>query len=568
MERKVLDVIDVGADLAPYGFSAIYSGVGTGKNTFIEGLLTEDGTFKGGLSSCHRVLLVTSRKAKVEETFKRHGNGIKNFTNQIYDKEDIAYSWEIEEHGKSVVCTNAHFANRLKHVRMDDPNYYFWEQFDYIIFDEFHSIVMDATFTENCHLIKFFLDFFYERYVKDKNAEEIKKHILLMSGTPEPAEGIVKQYNTNVIDYRKILPYKKPKKYFIITKTKVFGNISVSILHNRTNIYFMSYLNSVEKIIDDLNKKGIDTSDCVAIYISDNDKMKEIQQNYPEIFKNSEIVRTCLSEGNPLPNNIKLLLTNNACKEGINILSKVENIFVESHLLIDIIQMCGRVRDVDKVESVYLVKDANQFYAPKDRYIKEREYQVEYAKKEANRFLLKLANEVGYYDLLHCAYDFPEIEEFIKYIENNTKRIRYNPFTEKFDENICFDIAMQYISENLEKYTKNLEEYKFTKKFLDDDYKDHFDGASINNSLIFDKEKMVYDYFRNKWGIDNLEGYKFKSEDKERIHNELQMCSKACGISKTYEGAGTLLRAFGFRIVYDDDHKTKTSKFKIVKNKK
>ena len=83
MERKVLDVIDVGADLAPYGFSAIYSGVGTGKNTFIEGLLTEDGTFKGGLSSCHRVLLVTSRKAKVEETFKRHGNGIKNFTNQI-----------------------------------------------------------------------------------------------------------------------------------------------------------------------------------------------------------------------------------------------------------------------------------------------------------------------------------------------------------------------------------------------------------------------------------------------------------------------------------------------------
>ena len=174
MERKVLDVIDVGADLAPYGFSAIYSGVGTGKNTFIEGLLTEDGTFKGGLSSCHRVLLVTSRKAKVEETFKRHGNGIKNFTNQIYDKEDIAYSWEIEEQGKSVVCTNAHFANRLKHVRMDDSNYYFWEQFDYIIFDEFHSIVMDATFTENCHLIKFFLDFFYERYVKDKKIEEIK----------------------------------------------------------------------------------------------------------------------------------------------------------------------------------------------------------------------------------------------------------------------------------------------------------------------------------------------------------------------------------------------------------
>ena len=41
------------------------------------------GAFKGGLASSHKVLLVTSRKAKVEETFKRHGNGIKNFVKQI-----------------------------------------------------------------------------------------------------------------------------------------------------------------------------------------------------------------------------------------------------------------------------------------------------------------------------------------------------------------------------------------------------------------------------------------------------------------------------------------------------
>jgi hypothetical protein len=165
MDIKVSNVIDVARDLSPFGFSAIYSGVGTGKNSFIEGLLTEDGTFKGGLSSSHKVLLVTSRKAKVEETFKRHGNGIKNFVKQIYDKEDIAFPQEIEDQGKSVVCTNSHFAKRLKSVRIDDSNYYFWEQFEYIIFDEFHSIVMDATFTENCHLIKFFLDYFYDKYI-------------------------------------------------------------------------------------------------------------------------------------------------------------------------------------------------------------------------------------------------------------------------------------------------------------------------------------------------------------------------------------------------------------------
>lgn len=567
MDIKVSNVIDVARDLSPFGFSAIYSGVGTGKNSFIEGLLTEDGTFKGGLSSSHKVLLVTSRKAKVEETFKRHGNGIKNFVKQIYDKEDIAFPQEIEDQGKSVVCTNSHFAKRLKSVRIDDSNYYFWEQFEYIIFDEFHSIVMDATFTENCHLIKFFLDYFYDKYVKNKESAEIKKHILFMSGTPEPAEEIIEQYDTNILDYRKVIQYNKPQKYYTIPKARAFAHIFAAVKLETTSIYFMCHLNSIDKIIDMLRKKGIDVNNCVAVYISDEAKMKELQDKHKEIYDASIKVKEAISTESKLPNNIKVLLTNNACKEGINILSKVENIFVESHLLIDIIQMCGRVRDVDKVENVYLIKDARQFQAPVDKYKKEKEYQVNFAKDKANEFFAKLCKE-GYYSALRCAQDVQEVKEFIDYIESGTRYIRYNPLKEIFEENTCYDAAVKYIEEALEKFSKNFEHHKKHRSFVDKEYEEHFDGSKINDLILYNKERKVLNYFREEWEIEDLLGHEFNSSDKEKIFNDLARQANMCGITSTYKTTGQLLRAFGFKFVYNNPHKTKTSRFKIVKEEK
>ena len=55
-------------------------------------------------------------------------------------------------------------------------------------------------------------------------------------------------------------------------------------------------------------------------YISDEAKMKELQDKHKEIYDASIKVKEAISTESKLPDNIKVLLTNNACKEGINIL--------------------------------------------------------------------------------------------------------------------------------------------------------------------------------------------------------------------------------------------------------
>ena len=78
------------------GVSAIWSGVGSGKNGFIEGVHEEitnkDGTTTRidviGLAEKYRVLLITSRKSKVTETEKRHK---KDFYPYLTDIRHIDY---------------------------------------------------------------------------------------------------------------------------------------------------------------------------------------------------------------------------------------------------------------------------------------------------------------------------------------------------------------------------------------------------------------------------------------------------------------------------------------------
>lgn len=63
-DKYLSDAIDYKRDIEPNFFVQIFAGVGSGKNYFIESMI------KGTLEGCPRqtVLLITSRKAKVQET--------------------------------------------------------------------------------------------------------------------------------------------------------------------------------------------------------------------------------------------------------------------------------------------------------------------------------------------------------------------------------------------------------------------------------------------------------------------------------------------------------------------
>ena len=92
MEKKrVYELIDIERDIKPYHVIGIYSGVGSGKNSFIEGY-HEKGKDCVGLAETSRVLFITSRRAKVDETIKRdeeENKGHRLFIKYLGNEEEL-----------------------------------------------------------------------------------------------------------------------------------------------------------------------------------------------------------------------------------------------------------------------------------------------------------------------------------------------------------------------------------------------------------------------------------------------------------------------------------------------
>ena len=116
------DAISYATDIAPYRIIEIFSGVGSGKNTFVNRFVTGDPERKIPQMT---VLVVTSRSSKVSEQLadKKVSYAAKigkwgNISKEVYDDGDlerfqanvrtITNEWgEYQVYQKSVVCTNA-----------------------------------------------------------------------------------------------------------------------------------------------------------------------------------------------------------------------------------------------------------------------------------------------------------------------------------------------------------------------------------------------------------------------------------------------------------------------------
>ena len=117
-DKFVSDFVTID-DVCSRGVTAIWSGVGSGKNGFIEGvheeITNEDGTTTridvDGLAEKYRVLLITSRKAKVTETEERHAKDLSNYLTDIRHIDDVNFD---EYDNKSLVCTTAHMKRRIE----------------------------------------------------------------------------------------------------------------------------------------------------------------------------------------------------------------------------------------------------------------------------------------------------------------------------------------------------------------------------------------------------------------------------------------------------------------------
>ena len=173
----------------------------------------------------------------------------------------------------------------------------------------------------------------------------------------------------------------------------------------------------------------------IGVSFSNEEKRKGLPQDEQE--KINDIDKSLATQSR-IPDGIQLFVTTSRNKEGINIHNTdFHNMFVETHLMYDIVQMAGRVRA--GIDNLYIISNTDQYRyngLGTDRLFTKK---VMVANKdtdsndEANKYLTSayLTNEAE----IAKSYEDRKnnIMHYIKYIEDRFDYVRYSVFKQKFE---------------------------------------------------------------------------------------------------------------------------------------
>lgn len=360
MEKKRLsEVVDFDTHIAPYRIVEIVAGMSSGKNYWVENVLMEE----------RRVLLITSRKAKVEET--KHRAKIGSCLNLGKRKEDsLCYLLDNDKEHGSCVCNNWQIEYYMKEKFVpNDAKTHLWEFFDIIIVDEAHSLATDATYADAPF---YTLDFIRAVY-KFSN-----KPIVLMTATPAPIDGLIQLKtpdNYHLWDFTEECCCITPERIWHKTRQQTLEEMVWEYVHFSKDslpkskvVYFATKISTIsKKIIPYLIGSGI-PEEAIAVSFSNDESAEGFS---PTILNNKKHVENYLREHEDLPPNIQFFFTTSRNKEGINIANPnvYWNVYIESHWKEEAMQMWGRIREgrtqledqnCSPINQLVLIDDASQ----------------------------------------------------------------------------------------------------------------------------------------------------------------------------------------------------------------
>lgn len=387
------EAINFERDIQPFKVIRIYSGVGSGKNHWVETLA----------NAGYSILLITSRKATADAQAKKLSGS------RWINLSDLSKNnFEIEKQN-TVVVTNAGIEQFLKtKYNKDDESTHIWRYFDFIILDEAHSLVADATFSDSPFHVMRFLQYVLKKHVECK--------IVFMTGTPAPidqlfSEKLLDSPDFNSLDLYQTCKCVTPKEVLLIPTHSIVYDIVAELERGSRIIYFANSISRIETLVKELCVQGIEEQN-IGIAYSGNE-----QRSFSKtIFENKSTIRTSLLERESIPKEFKILLTTTQNKEGINIIDDdIKVVITESCDHSSIIQMAGRVRK--GIDFLVILYDANQHhlaFTPMDL--------------ELDYFCLD--NVKIYY----CNCGSEQLKECIETVERRFPGIRYCYLRERF----CF----------------------------------------------------------------------------------------------------------------------------------
>ena len=498
------DAISYETDIAPYRYIQIYAGVGSGKNVFINRFVNGDPERKIPKMI---VLVITSRRSKVDELHADEEADYAccvgkwgNMTSEVYDEGDwerfqahlrtIKSEWgEQSFYQKSVACTNAFIESYLRNVYDPaDPGTHLWNLFDMIVVDEFHSLVMDASYQSAPFYVNSLIwEIAYRFHMADQKAAgliedpddtitaPLCRHLVLMTGTPDTVRKYPVPYITpHVLDMMDTCVNVVPKNVWFLDMKQARELMEQLVTKKRRCIYFTNHVFFPEAFCKGttmnpdtvaISFSAKDRRDALAAAaILPEDQRSEDEKTYARIYTDMVEAEESIANSSLIPSRFLLWLTTSRNKEGINIKSQdINDVFVESHNISDIIQMAGRVRH--GVENLYIIVDppghkkelfpedhvrAKAYLAPDARNIDD---QTDLAKWTDNAFLRDLCHKERIWDFygnrtpseLPYRTDGHAIRRYIEHIHNTEKYVRYDYFRNYFCYYYLSAVARRYL---------------------------------------------------------------------------------------------------------------------------
>ena len=259
-------------------------------------------------------------------------------------------------YNKSVVCTNASISAYLRYIY--DPNNpitHIWNKFDAIIVDEVHSLVTDSTYQSSTYDVLTMIQEYLDLYQNNQLLDCACKRMILMTGTPQPFKYFANidfpEYLTNTLELFDKCNNVMPKNIILLDDLSAKRKIQELLVNNEKVIYFTN-----RTLTETEAKTKFDLPDVkIGATFSNKDKNKLLT---PKERKKIKDLDDSLAESY-IPNDIQLFITTSRNKEGINIQNTdIKNMFVETHLMYDVVQMAGRVRK--GIDNLYIISNAEQ----------------------------------------------------------------------------------------------------------------------------------------------------------------------------------------------------------------
>lgn len=491
MEKRVTvsDIIsiDIISKWRKRDISFIEAGTGQGKSYFVINNL-----YEFAKSNNKKILFLINRSSSYEQ-----------------------FLYEIITHCKMDIIDIVTY-QKLEYMSLYKKIDYDLTKYDYIVCDEFHYFLNDATFNDRT-------DIAFEQIMKQRNAVKI-----FMSATGKSMERYIKENIKSYVKHESIAirNYNLPIKYDFIKKLSFFYEdetfeelIEQFIKEGSKAIFFMQSLEQAEDLYKKYKKY------CLF-------NCSEKQKKYYK-HVNPEKIKKMLQEEKFEE---QILITTPCMDSGVNIKDvNVKNIVVFIYDLDTLIQCIGRKRlfDFNDKINLYVKYINNNIFGGIYTDTTNKLNQIEYLKTHTvEEYIDKYPRSDGFN---RAIYDIK-----VPYIYGISKKI-----------NSLIEFKYKLILEEIE----TIKSYKKTECARFGYGKYLLDNLMITEYKLFEDEKRklrIQEYFHK------MEG---KPIDKEERKNLIEVCNKKDSFGRTYASIGKLNKYllennFGYEI-----------KAKIIKNK-